>query len=461
MPAHWTLGYCTNIHAGVDCDAICHNLETISAEVRRRRNSGPADGTKPGVTGKTNPPAESPLGIGLWIPAKASEEMRRTSTRPLATTMRRHGLLPFTINGFPYDNFHQKRVKHAVYQPTWWDDRRLSYTRDLAKILAELLPPDEPLGTISTLPLGWPRQPLDPSNPPTTASDGQPDSADRPVSEEERLHAGTNLRRLAEDLRRLEDRTGKRIVVAIEPEPGCLLETSTQLIQWFDQQLPDPTHRRYLGVCHDVCHAAVMNESQEEVLKRYAAAGILIGKVQISSAVVADWQSIAVSDHHAVLDQLGQFAEDRYLHQTGCIDADGRFRLAEDLPELLATTRTAATEKVIDRKWVTHFHVPVFLERFGLLTTTRQDVLDALAALVRLTDDGKAASQESTDSRDTALPTAGLEFTGHLEIETYAWSVLPTAMRRHDLAGDIAEELDWVATQLSHLPLTSDTGLTA
>lgn len=456
MPEKWTLGYCTNIHPGVDSDAIRQNLESISAEVRRRCQNA--------VTAETAAPAEnrpaarrtaSPLGIGLWIPAKASEQLRRGGTQPLAETMQRHGLLPYTINGFPYDNFHQKHVKHAVYRPTWWDDRRLGYTRDLATILADLLPADEPLGTISTLPLGWPRQPNESAD--SVADSDNPASwSDRAVTEEERAHAGTNLRRLAEDLRRLEDRTGKRIVIAIEPEPGCLLETSVQLTEWFDQQLPDRTHRRYLSVCHDVCHAAVMNEPQEVVLRRYAAAGISIGKVQVSSAVVADWQSIPASKHGEVLQQLAGFAEDRYLHQTGCLDAAEQFRLVEDLPQLLAEVRHVGNEPITDQKWVTHFHVPVFLEHFGLLTTTRQDVLDALTSLARLTGGGKGDAGESLDRApaDGNGSNAQLEFTGHVEVETYAWGVLPAAMRRHDLAGDIARELDWVAEQISQLSHT-------
>ncbi|MFG0288300.1 MAG: metabolite traffic protein EboE [Rhodopirellula sp. JB044] len=417
--ARWTLGYCTNIHPGIEVDAICQNLQSVSAEVAERRQE-----------------ATGPLGVGLWISHVASVALRRHGMPPLVDAIKSNNLLAYTINGFPYDNFHGERVKHAVYQPPWWSDDRVAYTRDLAKILGELLPAGEETGTISTLPLGWPRQ-ID------EAESTDSETVWRDVTEDELHHAGTNFRRLAEDLRMLENRTGKRIVVAIEPEPGCLLDSPEQLVEWFQKQLPDPTHRRYIGVCHDVCHSAVMMEDQRETLQRYADAGIVLGKVQISSAIVADWKSVEPSDHAAVLEQLRSFAEDRYLHQTGRRTADGQFVLSDDLPELLDQT----TAPVSDQRWVIHFHVPVFLESFGLLKTTRDDIANALDAV-----------KELSSTEGGVQPP--LEFTGHLEVETYAWSVLPDAERTgmlaiddsltrdQAMARDIAYELDYVETLL-------------
>jgi hypothetical protein len=408
----WTLGYCSNIHPGTDVAGICDNLKNVSADVAARRTT------------------KSRLGVGLWIPNDACVALRRHGMPPLVKAIEKHRLLAYTINGFPYDDFHQERVKHSVYQPTWWSDARVIYTRDLAKILVELLPKDATIGTISTLPIGWPRQ-VDED----ASENGQ--TVLRDVNEEELLHAGTNFRRLAEDLRMLENRTGKRIIVAIEPEPGCLIERSEQLVDFFQTHLPDPTHRRYIGVCHDVCHSAVMMEDQGAVLRQYASAGITLAKVQISSAIVADWQNIEASDHAVVLDQLRTFAEDRYLHQTGRRTASGSFKLAEDLPDLLnATTETPIT----DKQWVVHFHVPVFLEEIGYLKTTRPQIIEVLDVIEALT---KPPAKASANAKPA------LEFTGHLEVETYAWSVLPDEMRAGGLAADIASELNWVSSLLT------------
>lgn len=58
-------------------------------------------------------------------------------------------------------------------------------------------------------------------------------------------------------LHRLHHTLGKEIVLALEPEPGCLLETTDEVCQFFAWlDLPDAL-RPYLGVCYDCCHQAV------------------------------------------------------------------------------------------------------------------------------------------------------------------------------------------------------------
>ena len=57
----------------------------------------------------------------------------------------------FTINGFPYGNFHGERVKEQVYRPDWSNPDRLEYTVLLFEILEKLLQPGEE-GSVSTLP---------------------------------------------------------------------------------------------------------------------------------------------------------------------------------------------------------------------------------------------------------------------------------------------------------------------
>jgi len=397
----WILGYCTNVHAGTDLATICDNLDRYAVPVR------------------TSVAPEGDLGVGLWLPAQAARELGAGSrAAELADFLRKRHLCPFTINGFPFDNFHQEIVKHQVYLPTWWDSRRLEYTHQLAEILVQLLPADSMVGSISTLPIGWPDNPLDPQSSPPTSE----------ASQRDLLQAGKYLRELADRLQGIEARTGRRIVVAIEPEPGCILDTTDDVIEWFHTQLPETHHRRYLTVCHDVCHAAVMMESQADVLSRLASAGIGIGKVQVSSAIVADWSAMAIGRRREAVEQLSTFADDRYLHQTGRLTEQGRFELSEDLPGLLTSLPMSGDPVQNDQCWVVHFHVPVFLERFGHLTTSHDAVLECLRALLR----GSESSAPAID------------FTGHLEVETYAWSVMPEAMRKRGLAEDIASEMVWL-----------------
>ncbi len=133
------LGYCTNVHAGANLAAVRHNLEHYALRVKARVS--PCD----------------PMGVGLWFSAAAAEELLATAgTAAFKAWMQANGLLAYTLNGFPYGDFHRPRVKTRVYRPHWGQRKRLDYTLGLAKILAELLPEDEPAGSISTLPVGWP-----------------------------------------------------------------------------------------------------------------------------------------------------------------------------------------------------------------------------------------------------------------------------------------------------------------
>lgn len=389
-PQNTTVGYCTNVHAGVDMAAIRENLLQFAVPARKSIGRGP-------------------LGVGLWLPAEAARQLSSGEAAAFGDFLQENQLHAFTINGFPYDNFHQPVVKHKVYQPTWYQPERLEHTKQLADVLAVLLPESETVGSISTLPIGWPNQ--------------QSSEAEKQASI---AQAGANFRALANHLQELEAKTGRKIVVAIEPEPGCELDTTSDVIEFFQAELPEASHRKYITVCHDICHSAVMMESQTEVIQQLADAGIGIGKVQVSSAIVADWSLMAIGRRKEAIEQLSQFAEDRYLHQTGRQTENNEFELAEDLPSLLASTQDQGDPVWGDQKWVVHFHVPIFLERFGHLTTSQTDVLDCLAA----------------------LRSSSIEFTGHLEVETYAWTVLPGAMRKRGLSEDIAGEINWLRKAL-------------
>ena len=132
--------------------------------------------------------------------------------------------------------------------------------------------------------------------------------------------AARHLAEVAQRLAQLEADTGRLIYLCLEPEPGCYLQCSDDVLQFFRDHLCSEGHdaqlRRYIRVCHDVCHSAVMFEDQRDVLQQYARQGIRVGKVQISSAVEADFQQAGPEQRAQLAQQLASFAEDRYLHQT-------------------------------------------------------------------------------------------------------------------------------------------------
>jgi hypothetical protein len=377
------IAYCTNVHAGADLARTRANLLKYAVEVKRRVSP------------------DAPMGVGLWLSASAARELAECGrSDEFADWLSQVGLIPFTFNGFPYCDFHQPVVKQKVYQPNWFEPRRLEYTLDLIKLLDALAPAGWQ-GSISTLPVAW-RSPQ-----PTPAQ----------------LHAAAeHLRTVAEQLRRLEETRGRLISVCLEPEPGCIVQRSADLVAFFRDYLLPGCHDehsllRYLRVCHDICHAVVMWEQQVDVLAAYEAAGIRVGKVQVSSAVCLPLDEIAPGERGEAVAQLAGFAEDRYLHQTTVRCGDNEPEFFDDLPDALERLEQGAA---LAGTWRVHFHVPVFLQRFGLLATSQSEIKECLRHCDRL---------------------AYLE---HFEVETYAWSVLPEELRRDDLATGIAREMKWL-----------------
>src|SRR5262249_3744406 len=149
--------------------------------------------------------------------------------------------------------------------------------------------------------------------------------------------------------------------------------------------------------------------------RAYHAAGIEVGKVQVSSAVRVPWDDLAPDERPAALAQLASFAEDRYLHQTVSRDG-GTTVFYEDLPQAL---KSVADPRRLGGEWRIHFHVPVYLERFGRLASSQADIRACL---------------------DAARRYSGVR---HFEVETYAWGVLPPELRQADLAAGIAREMEW------------------
>ncbi|MEM9914395.1 MAG: metabolite traffic protein EboE [Planctomycetota bacterium] len=382
-----TLGYCTNVHAGATFAEVKANLERYALPVKERVSP------------------DRPMGVGLWLSAEAMQEVvTQNLTTDFKAWLEQRGLLPYTFNGFPFDDFHQPVVKDQVYLPHWADADRYQYTLGLATILAELLP-EGGEGSISTLPLGWPASFCG-------HADEYPAQARR---------AADQLTQLVHTLARIELDTGRHIHIDLEPEPGCILETSEGVVQFFEQYLlggpDDVSVLAYLRVCHDVCHAAVMFEDQAEALDHYRRAGIKVGKAQLSSAIRVPFDAMDHDIRQAAWRQLQGFREDRYLHQTSIRTDDGRVHTYLDLPQAMAD---AAQAESPHGEWRVHFHVPIHLDTLGTIGTigTTRGEIERYLRAVQPGDE-----------------------THHFEVETYAWDVLPDELKSDNLAAGIADEL--------------------
>ncbi|MEB3366373.1 metabolite traffic protein EboE [Saccharopolyspora mangrovi] len=365
------LAYCTNVHPAEDLDGLLRQLRVFGGGVRAEL----------GV---------DRLGVGLWLPAPlAAHLVDHPDLDRLRDALATCGLEVVTLNAFPYQSFHADSVKHAVYQPDWTDQRRLDYTLNCARVLARLLPGDVARGSISTLPLAW----------------------REPWSAHQRRRATDSLRQLNDGLAALTEDTGKHLRVGLEPEPGCVVETTGEAIDLLSDVNPD-----HVGLCLDACHLAVGFEDPADSVRRLTEAGIPIVKTQASTALHACSPAEETSRH-----ALACYAEDRFLHQIRQRGPAGITAL-DDLPEALHGERSLRG----DGPWRVHFHVPIHQQPEPPLASTQDDLDATLRALL-------------------AGPTA---LTDHVEMETYTWSVLPQHQRPRDdaeLTAGLAGELRWVA----------------
>ena len=385
------LTYCTNIHPGESWEEVRANLGRYVPQVKRRVAS------------------DQSFGIGLRLSAAAAEALRDEDARfEFLRFLRDEGLYVSTLNGFPYGTFHGARVKEGVYLPDWREDARLDYTNLLADLFAGWLSEaGRPSGCISTVPGAF--------KPNASTTDDLGRIVER-------------LIRHAAHLVAIERDRGCRIVLGLEPEPCCLLETVEETVRFFrdhlhsaaaasrlaeltgiDADASSRALRRHLGVCLDLCHAAVEFEDPAACFAALEHAGVEIAKIQVTAGLLVD----PVSE--AAVAALRGFEDAIYLHQV-VERRDGKLRRYADLGLAMdsGVWRDGRSE------WRIHFHVPVFVDALESFSSTQSFVREAL----RLHRDRPRSSQ--------------------LEVETYTWSVLPPQHRALPIDEAIARELDWV-----------------
>jgi sugar phosphate isomerase/epimerase len=364
------LAYCTNVHPVDTLSELLSTLDTYAVPVRHALGAGR-------------------LGVGLWLARDAVTELLADATgvKRLATALSDRGLEVVTLNAFPYKGFGAEVVKGRVYRPDWTSAARLSYTLDCATVLSGLLPAGVPYGSVSTLPLAW----------------------RDPWSEGRHLAAAEHLAALNDGLGALAAETGREIKVGLEPEPGCVVETTAQAVEMI------PGTER-VGICLDACHLAVQFEEPAAAVDRLRTAELSVVKAQVSCALEATGGDPA----------LAAFVEPRYLHQTRTW-TDG----TDDLDEALAGGLPAG------ETWRVHFHVPLHAPPEPPLRSTTDDLIRTLEVLV-----GGARA-----------------VTSHLEVETYTWQVLPRSARPGtpaELVAGIAAELAWTRDRLVEFGLSEE-----
>lgn len=376
------LAYCTNIHRGESWAQTFETLQKYTLAVRDQVCAG------------------QPYAIGLRLGADAARELSdRPTLLAFQKWLERNHCYVFTINGFPYGQFHGTRVKERVYAPDWTTPERLDYTNLLFELLAQIVPEGID-GSVSTVPVSFKGFKLD----------------DRSARA-----ARANLWRCIDHLEQLTRRTGRTLHLGLEPEPCCFLETTGEAVAFFDQLRADrPGDLRldeHLGINYDCCHLAVEFESPAEALQRLRRAGIKISKIHLSNA-------LKVRPTLEVRAALKSFADDIYFHQTIERRPGGEIVRYGDLDEALATSVTEFPQAELE--WRIHFHIPLHARPTALFDTTADHLVGVL-------DEVKRSPSHCS----------------HFEMETYTWEVMPPELKKRNVVDQLVSEYQWTLAHLA------------
>ena len=376
------LAYCTNVHRGNTWEETFDSLERYVLSVREKVGSGER------------------FAIGLRLGADAARELSNPEQMlRFQRWLEDKDCYVFTINGFPYGNFHGQRVKEEVYRPDWATEKRLTYTVLLFEILEELLQPGEE-GSVSTLPGSFKE-----FHPNGTVPQG--------ILE--------NLLLCSDEIDRIKGPKNLDLHLGLEPEPLGLFETTPETISFFDKLKEKGSSREALlqnvGVNYDCCHLAVEFEDAEYGLNLLDQSGIRLSKLHLSSA-------LRVTPNPQNLKALSRFVEEVYLHQV-VIGQDGQIiQRYKDLDLALDYVESGEGEQ--GDEWRIHFHVPLHASPGHGMGDTRDHVRKTLDWLSR-----------------------NPEKCRHLEMETYTWEVLPENLRSLKVVDQVAEEYFWTLHALS------------
>ena len=378
------LAYCANIHRGETWAETFSALETYTLAVKERVC-----------------PSRR-YAIGLRLSAQAAREL--AEGRALTQFQRwldEHECYVFTINGFPYGQFHGQRVKEQVYLPDWTSPERLEYTNLLFDLLAQLVPRGVE-GSVSTVPGSF---------------------KEFIKTDEQEQAMRDNIFQCVQHIDRRSWESGRILHLGLEPEPLGYLETTPETVEFFgrlrDEHPDDARLQRCLGVNYDTCHLAVEYEDPREALGLLRRHEIKISKLHLSSALKARPTPAARA-------ALAEFADNVYLHQVVAREAGGKLVRYRDLDVALSASAPA-------EEWRVHFHIPLHCpatEWFEPTTDHLLGVLDELKSDPRLCQ--------------------------HLEMETYTWEVMPAALKSGSVVDQLAAEYKWCLERMGARVLGAD-----
>ncbi|HLX61201.1 MAG TPA: metabolite traffic protein EboE [Planctomycetota bacterium] len=433
------LSYSSNVHPAESLDELSASLREFVAPISRAAfgDALAAANLRIGMKQADELLTHGPLPSNSYL----SDDILKAPPSPACAaflkTLDDTKLDVVSINAFPIRDFHAPRVKEQVYSPPWTDGGRALYSLKIAKVLTHFMARpgiDRKVAAISV---------------PSGVFTGL-----YPDSDEVRSQCAHFITECTRELLRLERLTGRTVQLGLEPEPFTTGERIVDFIDYFKIILADargkfPAQlgvsreqaeaiaRKFVTINFDLCHQAVEYEDCVEELKRLRAAGITISGIHISAAL----KLAEPAKNTAAFEHLKALDEPRYLHQVIARTHSNVIQRFEDLPHLW-TPRKLKGQSLSDfAELRCHFHVPLFADLSGPLTTTRDCVTPAI----------RYALQEN--------------LTDNFVAETYTWNVLAQLAQSGNVAAQsvvgrvsgalnldiregIARELKWSAQVL-------------
>ncbi len=338
-----------------------------------------------------------PFALGLWLDNNSAQQLLFNDTlEKFKQFLSSNNYYVFTVNAFPFSVFHNKKIKTDVYYPDWGMQERLNYTLKVSDILAEILPKNI-TGSISTLPGSY---------------------KSWVIEESHKKDIENNICKVGKHLEQIFKKTGKKIILSIEPEPDCYWESSAEFAEFY-KTIEDKSFSEFIGICYDTSHQELLETKPGEGLQFLIDNNIPIGKIQLSSALSA-------TSEKAKTRLMNNFPSDIYLHQTRSFSNEGKIISKYiDLPNAFQKDDWL-------HQWNIHYHIPIYCDKIKEELIAQKDELNAVIKM--LNENHNICS--------------------NIEIETYTYSILPEDVKKYSKETSIAEEYLWFINKIIDKTMT-------
>lgn len=251
-----------------------------------------------------------------------------------------------SINGFVFKSFHKKKIKEFIYYPDWTSKKRIIYTKKIINMLNFF---DNKLNdfSISTSPISFKKW----------------------INNKNKKYiyfiSSFNFLPVINYLEDIYKIKNKLIHIDIEPEPGCFIENIKDYIYFYDfwlfpilnffLKIDKAVLKKYINLCYDICHFSVNYNNHLDIIRLIINNGIVIGKIQVSSAL-----EIFSLDKN-VIEGLSFLSKSKFLHQNSYLN-ENKIKKNLDLHYLFYNNFESAR---------IHCHMPLYIDFYkdGIKTT--------------------------------------------------------------------------------------------